>query len=1453
MAPRGEDAFAPADSLCRLQRLQATCGSLRESQGVDALLFIGGIDGRDNLGSVRCLNFLLGGVGGHELLEREQCVGRWGEDVVLLVRPDRCEIHVGHAHYEALRPYIAAWGAVDVHTLPPRHIPNEDDEAPKRPDREDDDDEASSDESLRIDGSDDSDEEEEEEEDVLQDFKLTALVTMLTGVSTVGVACTPNGPGVMETEKWPLLQAYGIEGVGRSGFFTMSTRVVNTWSVVHAHCFAQLDGAQLRRELTASIPPFRQHWEASLSAMDARRAPGRMTLTPAVAFDPLCEFFTYGTLRTAVGFKGFDDDADAPRIRFGLGTEGDVGAGDDLDFENTRASSAGHARGAALHCVVEARHPKSPGIACSRTYVFGQGCVTAAEINGFTKCEAAEGNKPKEAPRESNEADIAALMGLYAAAVAAGRDAMAAACDAWTSGCGPETWSGADGGDKLKSSFAAAGRDAFKAAANALGVPSRVGSDRASELEIRIDARDPSNAHPVGAGDRGPAGANVNGEDPTRGGGVSRCIASVRVALRGVCGVDSGEPLGAVVYGDSFVPGGVRSRDGRVTPLVLTSSVPLVRAWPADGAETEACEGARDATKKIVKDARLNFRKRRLRAAEKRRAARKSEHKDEVEVEHEVKTSIADDEVFLDDELDFESEGDENAAPGDEPTKLTIEPADDEDFFALSEDEDDADTGQAFAPLTSRYVVDESLALGPSLLVPKPEPVLAFVEPGNFCLDPRVFDVVSGDDGARRGEWHVFDNGVAFVPDHGVPVHLAIGANVGTIDIHDALVDVDGAADYAAGPICVFRLTDDGGALAPSHLFRSKLYDKDAASTSSIAFSLATLGEKSKRHFNRVVVPRWRRVAAAAETLDGCEVRTGLGAYAGATPSQAWACGRARSTRERAGGIAIASAAANAAASAAHKRFQTREPDSAVLAAAGALVGKSIAEASSDPMDLTGGDELTSDDFTSDADVVDVTLLTGAPDGCQDDVFESLREYASGSAAWIECEVPAPGFGPTSIHALAATLTSRVAARVHAARDGAGTRLKKSRVCLIARTYAPPGSIAGAVREALRSASTSEMRLRLGAVTACVAADGFFADAERSPAFGALAQVTPPAVDNVIVLPSGAASSGNGVNVASISSTVPAPTSQELLADASAWIRAAVRSHGGDVNVTVGTRRLLSSPLAAATTTGRRRDGEKTMEIAPCHARLLRCARDVTSNDVAWRRVAASGDVDLDRVVASVRGLFASGRRAPPKTADELQRMTPNERLAYDLTRFLELDPKSPTVMHAEIVATLAGGDARTVRRVYNSTAAAPFSNKFSDKFSDKFAGAVATDVQINVSGRGVGGDGLDLAGRVRSCAHRGPQPESLMTTSSLSEEDRGAIATRCKEEAELPDGWYYDGAVYVSYDGLTRTDEHPRLDEYVAQYVKGLNDVIVERNAVAEEARNALRGVTVTADEVTS
>ena len=60
--------------------------------------------------------------------------------------------------------------------------------------------------------------------------------------------------------------------------------------------------------------------------------------------------------------------------------------------------------------------------------------------------------------------------------------------------------------------------------------------------------------------------------------------------------------------------------------------MPLVRSWPAAGAETEACEGCGDATRKMVKDARLNFRARRKARAEKK-AEKKAEKRAEKRAE----------------------------------------------------------------------------------------------------------------------------------------------------------------------------------------------------------------------------------------------------------------------------------------------------------------------------------------------------------------------------------------------------------------------------------------------------------------------------------------------------------------------------------------------------------------------------------------------------------------------------------------------------------------------------------------------------------------------------------------------------------------------------------------------------------------------------------------------------
>ena len=117
--------FTPLDSLVRLQRVQSVCRSL----AVDGILFVGGVDGRDNLGSVQALNYLLGGVSGFDLLERQQPAGSWAEDIVLLVRPTSCEIHVSPGAYAAVQPLIAHWGDNTVHTFPPSHLRDADDEA----------------------------------------------------------------------------------------------------------------------------------------------------------------------------------------------------------------------------------------------------------------------------------------------------------------------------------------------------------------------------------------------------------------------------------------------------------------------------------------------------------------------------------------------------------------------------------------------------------------------------------------------------------------------------------------------------------------------------------------------------------------------------------------------------------------------------------------------------------------------------------------------------------------------------------------------------------------------------------------------------------------------------------------------------------------------------------------------------------------------------------------------------------------------------------------------------------------------------------------------------------------------------------------------------------------------------------------------------------------------------
>ena len=68
----------------------------------------------------------------------------------------------------------------------------------------------------------------------------------------------------------------GLEGVGRSGFLTMNTQVVDSWQPLHDHCYNQLDRVGVCWELTRSLPALVQHWRDATAVMDDRTAVHRM-------------------------------------------------------------------------------------------------------------------------------------------------------------------------------------------------------------------------------------------------------------------------------------------------------------------------------------------------------------------------------------------------------------------------------------------------------------------------------------------------------------------------------------------------------------------------------------------------------------------------------------------------------------------------------------------------------------------------------------------------------------------------------------------------------------------------------------------------------------------------------------------------------------------------------------------------------------------------------------------------------------------------------------------------------------------------------------------------------------------------------------------------------------------------------------------------------------------------
>ena len=395
----------------------------------------------------------------------------------------------------------------------------------------------------------------EADSDMLEAFKLRAFVDASRGLRAVAVPL-PAGKGAMEVEKWPLVQAYGVEGVGRAGFFSMSVKVVDAQPALR-RLYTEIDAhAAEEWALRSAAPAMVQQWEAVCEVGDAAARGGAAdvsALTADALFESLDFYFDAGTIREPADCvpRSARRDLTAPRAALGAATRA-LGALVAPDFDQAAQTQTVGECGA-LHAVLEALAPDS-GLRVSRSYFFASGHAAAslAALEDEEDGAAVERATYNASDALYSGADARRLLTLYSALSAAVAEAV-------------RRGEGAAAAEQRL-------RSALSAAAEALGAPELAAADN---IELTTGAVDHLNN--CLAIDAASAATHVR---------------FVRGAVLDVTSAERpGESLGALVYCDSGLALG-GSDNAAALAFSLTDAVPALRVWRAEGAESRAATRA---------------------------------------------------------------------------------------------------------------------------------------------------------------------------------------------------------------------------------------------------------------------------------------------------------------------------------------------------------------------------------------------------------------------------------------------------------------------------------------------------------------------------------------------------------------------------------------------------------------------------------------------------------------------------------------------------------------------------------------------------------------------------------------------------------------------------------------------------------------------------------------------
>ncbi|GIL82335.1 hypothetical protein Vretifemale_11240 [Volvox reticuliferus] len=246
--------FNSSQAALRIRRVQLLCAE----RGLDGVLLVPGVDGRFSV-SNQAMGYLFAGRSNRDTIDVVKLDDQL-ENAVVLITSTEVNVYVPDAETREQLQALLVPHVTSLRTLGPTIT-------------------------------------EAADPDSLEENKLASFVHMLRGCHTLGIPCnlaqppSPPPPGhqqaegggptsngsappqsaapklgaeqLLALEKWPLLQAYGLEGVGRSGFFTMNFQVYDVQPYMQL-LYGNLDGRSLEVLVSEAVPTLRQHWDEML-------------------------------------------------------------------------------------------------------------------------------------------------------------------------------------------------------------------------------------------------------------------------------------------------------------------------------------------------------------------------------------------------------------------------------------------------------------------------------------------------------------------------------------------------------------------------------------------------------------------------------------------------------------------------------------------------------------------------------------------------------------------------------------------------------------------------------------------------------------------------------------------------------------------------------------------------------------------------------------------------------------------------------------------------------------------------------------------------------------------------------------------------------------------------------------------------------------------------------------